>query len=279
MNLSWTRDSDFQSNSQNENTALTYAGDLTMTKNHDRRLLTSSVIRFFFVLFYGLLSSSVAAKAGEPVSHTEGELIAAVESHKTRDGAQVGEVIADSSRRIPSLRWWADRDKSEAGYSYIDTGQSRHFVIWEVGVDGTVTPLSEEAWVAELGRVPFAYFINQRNADAGNTQYVNRQLIGNPKALAFLGTADGNLAQIFNQRRLSLRRMTIEWVSDPQAKATAGRLYFGYLITVDMACRGPQGEVGVQRAQFIEPRGNGGFERLDRPEEKVISTTGTKCLP
>jgi hypothetical protein len=252
-----------------------------MKHRDERRRYANSLAWALILPFHALPVMPTSAAAAEPARLTESELVAAVHSHKTLDGAPVGEVVDDAARSIQSVRWWADRDKQEAGYSYADAAapQSRHFVIWEVGADGVVTPLSEEAWVAELGRMPFAYFINQRNIDAGDKQHVDRRLIDNPRALAFLTTADGNLAQIFVQRHLALRRMTIQWIADPSAKATDGRLYYGYLVTIDLACRGAQGEVVAQRVQFIEPRGNGGFERADAKEQKIIPTLGTKCLP
>ena len=244
-----------------------------------KRCRRAALLSLLVVMTTFLPLGAVATAASAALS--EAALVDAVQSHQTKDGSAVGDVVGNAAGGIRALGWWADQDKQEAGYTYTDytAPKERHFVIWDVGADGTVTPLSEEAWIVELGRLPFSYFINQRNLDDGAKQYVDRRLIGNPRALAFMATADGNLAQIFAQKHLALRRMTIQWISDPSGKATGGRLYYGYLVAIDLACRGPQGETVNQSVQFMEPHGDGGFERLDRPEPNAVSTPAVNCLP
>jgi hypothetical protein len=206
------------------------------------------------------------AVAADPGRFSESQLVAATRQHQTRDGANVDAVVAGAGPGIRILGWWASRDDQQAGFSYLAyPGQDRHVVSWQVSQDGTVTPATDEAWIADLGRAPFAYFVNQRNADNGVRWVVNRRLLGNPAVLAFLPAADGNLSDMFKQQHLILRSMKIEWVVDPKATETDGALYLGYLVTVTFDCPGAgpsQAPTGQHTMRFINPKGTGDFQAL-----------------
>jgi hypothetical protein len=220
-----------------------------------------------FLLLLGVLafapSTVLAANSGH---FSEGQLIAAVRQHQTRDGANVDAVVASAGPGIQIVGWWASRDDQEAGFAYLAyPAQDRHVVSWQISQDGTVTPDADEAWIVDLGRAPFAYFVNQRNADNGVRWVVNRRMLGNPAVLTFLPAADGNLADAFKQRHLILRSMKIEWVVDPKAVETDGALYLGYLVTVSFDCPGArpsQAPTGQHTMRFIEPKGTGDFQAL-----------------
>lgn len=77
-------------------------------------------------------------------------------------------------------------------------------------MDGTVTPDDEDAWIVELGRRPFAYYVNQRNADNNYGMPIDRKLLADATVLAFLPSSDGDLAKTFKQRGLILR----QWASN-----------------------------------------------------------------
>jgi hypothetical protein len=217
--------------------------------------------------FLGILVfAPPTAVAADPGRFSESQLVAAVRQHQTRDGASADAVVASAGPGIAFLGWWADRASQEAGFAYLAyPGQDRRDVSWRVSQDGTVTPDADEAWIVDLGRAPFAYFVNQRNADNGVRGVVNRRLLGNPVVLAFLPGDDGNLADAFKQRHLILRSMKIEWVVDPKATETDGILYLGYLVTVTFDCPGAgpgQAPTGQHTMRFIDPEGIGDFQAL-----------------
>jgi hypothetical protein len=116
-------------------------------------------------------------------------------SHRTQDGASVGNVISDATPAIGLIRWWAHRDKQQTRYAYVTSFSQDPIVAWQIEADGKLTPVSEDAWIAELGQLPFAYFVNQRNADSDLHRQVDRNLLRDPAALAFLPSADGDFSK------------------------------------------------------------------------------------